>query len=275
MSVGDRSIFTKPFNSFLFDVDFIDFPNEKNQNEVLEQFKRLIVAGDVCAFIFEPLVQGAAGMRLYSASFLDTLIEDAQQHNVICIADEVFTGFGRTGKYFASDHLTNKPDIMCLSKGLTGGTLPMGITSCSQQIVSAFETNDFYKTFFHGHSYTANPLACAAANASFKLLIDPVCEQNIKRISSNHRLFKDEVNNSKKLKDIRILGTILALELNRGESSYANDLRKKIYHYFLQRDILLRPLGNVIYLVPPYIIQDEELRRIYDAIKEFLDNEIK
>lgn len=275
MSVGDRSIFTKPFNPFLFDVAFIDFPTAQNESKVLEQFKTLIDSGEICSFIFEPLVQGAAGMRMYSASLLDSLIEYAQQHHVICIADEVFTGFGRTGKYFASHHLNSKPDIMCLSKGLTGGTLPMGITTCSQKIVEAFDTSDFYKTFFHGHSYTANPLACAAANASFKLLIDLSCHENIKRITLKHTHFINGIGIHKKLKEVRQLGTIIALELDQGETHYANDIRKKIYNYFLQKDILLRPLGNVIYILPPYIITNEELEIVYNAIRKFLEEELK
>ena len=275
MSVGDRSMFTKPFNPFLFDVAFVDFPTVQNESEVFDQFKTLVDSGDICSFIFEPLVQGAAGMCMYSASFLDALIEHAQHHDVLCIADEVFTGFGRTGKYFASDHLRNKPDIMCLSKGLTGGTLPMGITTCSQKVVAAFETSDFYKTFFHGHSYTANPLACAAANASFKLLINSLCQENIKRITAKHGHFKNEIENHKKLKEVRQTGTILALELDQGETHYANDIRKKIYNYFLKQDILLRPLGNVIYILPPYIITNEELESVYNAIRKFLDEELK
>jgi len=167
MSVGGRSSFFNAFNSFLFDVEFIPFPEKGREEKTIECFKRLVNQGDVASFIFEPLLQGSAGMRMYSAEVLDELLSLAQQKEVICIADEVLTGFGRTGKYFANDHLKNKADIFCLSKGLTGGTMALGVTSCTEKIVDAFRSEDPQKTFFHSHSFTANPLACAAANASF------------------------------------------------------------------------------------------------------------
>jgi adenosylmethionine-8-amino-7-oxononanoate aminotransferase len=189
---------------------------------------------------------------------------------VVCIADEVFTGFGRTGKLFASDYLRNSPDIIALSKGLTGGTLPLGVTSCNQKIVDAFTSQDFSKTFFHGHSYTGNPLSCTAANASFKLLTRSECKENIDRIGNQHKTFSTRLANNPKVKDARTLGTILAIELAAGKTAYDNVIRKTIYSFFLDRDILLRPLGNVIYILPPYIITDAELKTIYDAIEDFL-----
>lgn len=275
MSVASRNMFSAPFDSYLFDVSFLDFPTNENEEAVVSQFTAWVEKEDVGVFIFEPLVQGASGMRMYSSEILDKLIDIAHQHDVVCIADEVFTGFGRTGKLFATDYLTHKPDIMCISKGLTGGTLPMGITVASQRIVDAFETPDFNKTFFHGHSYTANPLACAVANASFKLLMDPTCQANIKRIEARHQQFKKELQNHPRIKDTRQRGTILAIELDYGETHYANEARKKIYDYFLQRNILLRPLGNVIYILPPYVTTDTELGIVYDAIKEFLYEEMR
>ena len=171
MSVGERGAFTAPFSSYLFDVAYIDFPTAFNEDVVIAQFKNLLSTEEVGAFIYEPLVQAAAGMRMYSPEFLDTLILEAKKHDVVCIADEVFTGFGRTGKMFASNYLTNDPDIIAVSKGITGGTMALGVTSCCEKIVSAFRSSKNEKTFFHGHSYTANPIACAAANASFELLI--------------------------------------------------------------------------------------------------------
>lgn len=272
MSVGERGMFTDPFTPYLFEVDFIDFPTSINQSEVIERFTSLVKSGDVAAFIFEPLVQAAAGMRIYAADTLDALIEVARQHNVVCIADEVFTGFGRTGKMFASDYLENKPDIMAISKGITGGTLPLGVTSCSQEIVSAFETTEFHKTFFHGHSYTANPLACAAANASFDLLINNTCQDQIKMIGAMHAEFVKKVSKQSHVKHARSLGTILAVEIFSGDhTSYTNEIRKTIYPYFLDRNILLRPLGNTLYVLPPYIITESELESIYKAIEEFLE----
>lgn len=271
MSAGDRSIFSKPFSPYLFDVEFIDFPSKDNEDRILKQFSELINQGNVGIFIYEPLVQGASGMRMYSPVILNKLIEHAKKHEVICIADEVFTGFGRTGEIFASNHLTNKPDIISLSKGLTGGAIPLGVTAASQKIIKQFESANFLKTFFHGHSFTANPIACAAANASFELLMHSDCQQAIKRISSQQQAFTQKLKNIATVKEARCLGTILAIELATLEkSSYTNDMRKKIYSYFLERNILLRPLGNTFYIVPPYCLTEEELTNVHYCILEFI-----
>ncbi|MBL0745924.1 adenosylmethionine--8-amino-7-oxononanoate transaminase [Chryseolinea lacunae] len=272
MSVGERGMFTDPFAPFLFDVIHIPFPDAENAEAVVTQFQNLVAGGDVAAFIFEPLVQGAGGMRMYDATILNQLIGEAQHHNVLCIADEVFTGFGRTGKLFASHYLSHAPDIMAVSKGITGGSMALGVTSCSEKIVAAFQSADFMKTFFHGHSYTANPLACAAANASFALLMKDECQEQINTIAREHAAFKSKIANHRNVKVARSLGTILAIEIKTPEgSSYANALRKRIYPFFLERNILLRPLGNTIYVLPPYVIKVEELRKIYDCIELFLD----
>jgi adenosylmethionine-8-amino-7-oxononanoate aminotransferase len=271
MSVGERGAFTAPFSSFLFHVEYIDFPTAGNQEIVSSQFREILQQNNVAAFIYEPLVQAAAGMRMYSPVFLDVLIQEAQKHHVICIADEVFTGFCRTGKMFASDYLSNSPDIIAISKGITGGTMPLGVTSCGEKIVAAFNSNDTEKTFFHGHSYTANPIACAAANASYALLVADDCQHQIKEIEKQHLGFKQKIQSLDVVRDVRCLGTILAIELRTEEgSSYFNEIRKRILPYFLLRDILLRPLGNVIYILPPYIIQENELKQIYTCIENFL-----
>jgi adenosylmethionine-8-amino-7-oxononanoate aminotransferase len=271
MSVGDRGIFTAPFSQLLFNTEFIDFPNKDNEEKVLNDFKTFIDTNTIAAFIFEPLLQGAAGMRTYSASVLDKLINYAQANNVLCIADEVLTGFGRTGKMFASDYLTNEPDIIAVSKGVTGGTMPLGVTACSEKISKAFMSDDLLKTLFHGHSYTANPLACAVANASFELLMLDECQDNIKRISFRHEEFKKRISHYKTLRDVRNIGTLLAIEINTGDgTSYSNEIRKKIYPHFLKKNILLRPLGNVIYVLPPYIITDDILDEIYFSIEAFI-----
>ncbi len=271
MSAGDRNPFNVAFSPFLFEVDFIPFPTPDNEEDVLDQFEKLVIGDDVAAFIFEPLIQGAGGMRIYSGKVLDGLLSLAKKNEVICIADEVMTGFGRTGKILACDYLLNDPDILCLSKGITGGTLPLGVTSCSGEIESTFRSEDFAKTFFHGHSYTANPITCAAANASFKLLISPECRKNIERITSKHAAFISSIKANPKLSDARNIGTICAIEIASDENSYFSEARKKIYPYFLERDILLRPLGNVVYILPPYIIDDEELNLIYNHIQGFLE----
>ena len=170
MSAGGRNLFNAPFQELLFDVVHIPIPNSENTEGVLQQFETIAAAGDVAAFIFEPLVQGSAGMLMYEAEPLDALLAIAKAHHIICIADEVMTGFGRTGKMFACNYLTQLPDIICLSKGITGGFLPLGVTACTATIYNAFYDNDLTKAFFHGHSYTANPISCAAAVASLEIL---------------------------------------------------------------------------------------------------------
>jgi adenosylmethionine-8-amino-7-oxononanoate aminotransferase len=270
MSVGGRGAFTHAFAPYLFSVDFIDFPSDDNQEKLFADVERKLASHHVGIFIYEPLVQGAAGMRMYPPEILNHLIALAKQYDVICIADEVFTGFGRTGKLFASDFLTTPPDIIAVSKGITGGFMPLGVTACSDNIVDAFRSPAASKTFFHGHSYTANPIACAAANASFDLLMSDSCQSDILRIGKSHRKFAAHQNHPA-IKNIRSCGTILAIELQTNEgTSYFHDTRKKIYSFFLERNILLRPLGNVFYVLPPYVIQDGELDVIYRAIEEFL-----
>jgi adenosylmethionine---8-amino-7-oxononanoate aminotransferase len=274
MSVGDRGAFTAPFSPFLFDVEFLEFPTQLNEARVLEHFMKIIDGGDVAAFIFEPLIQGSSGMRMYSTALLEKMILYANEKQVLCIADEVMTGFGRTGKNFAVDHLNQKPDIICLSKGLTGGTMAMGVTSCTEDIIGAYQSSDIMKTFFHGHSFTANPLACAAAIASMELLMTDECRENIKRINYQHELFKAKIEYNPKVKDIRCLGTILAMEIaTESDTSYFNEARHRLYPYFIKRNILLRPLGNVIYVLPPYVITDQQLAQVYSAIEELIYDE--
>jgi adenosylmethionine---8-amino-7-oxononanoate aminotransferase len=272
MSAGARSEFTKPFSSYLFDVSFIDFPDGENDDDVLQQFSFLAKNGDVAAFIYEPLVQGTAGMRIYSPDILDKILAIAKRENILCIADEVMTGFGRTGKFFASEHVRHKPDIICLSKALTGGVLPLGVTACNAKVVSAFITEDKLKTFFHGHSFTANPVSCASALASMDLLLKEECMRAIADIENDHRKFCDAVRQHKNLIKVNSLGTILSMELKAsGQTGYFNSLRDYCYDFFLKRDILLRPLGNVIYFLPPYIIKKEEREKVYSAIHDLLN----
>lgn len=269
MSVGERGLFTRAFSPYLFDVIYIDFPYD--QGTAIAQLEEALSGGDVAAFIFEPLIQAAGGMRVYSPDVLDKMIGLAQKENVVCIADEVFTGFGRTGTILAVDQLSHKPDIITLSKGITGGFLPLGVTTCNARICDAFTSDAVDKTFFHGHSYTANPLACAAANASFELLMDPVCQNQITKITKEHAAFAQQVEGHPAVADVRTLGTILAIELQTAEgTSYTNSLRRSIYPWFLERGILMRPLGNVIYLVPPYCIDEADLGLIYDSITQFI-----
>ncbi|MCB0408932.1 MAG: adenosylmethionine--8-amino-7-oxononanoate transaminase [Flavobacteriales bacterium] len=271
MSVGGRNTFNTPFDPFLFDVEFIDVPTSGNEDKVKTQLLKKVKTNDVAAFIFEPLVQGSAGMVMYSPEVLDELISICKQHQVLIVADEVMTGFGRTGKFFATDYISNKPDIVALSKGLTGGTMPLGLSVCNDKIYNEFLSNDHSKTFFHGHSFTGHPLACAAACASMDLMEQPKTSEQIEMIVNEHLQFAEKIATHPKFKNVRQQGTILAMEFNTDNStSYFNNFRDTLYNYFLEKNILLRPLGNVLYILPPYCIKKEELHSIYLAIEEFL-----
>ncbi len=268
MSVSGRSAFTSPFNPFLFDVLYLPTPVAGQEETCINQLKtHLKNADEIAALIVEPLIQGAGGMLMYEPAILDKLFALARQSNVLCIADEVMTGFGRTGKYFASDYLENKPDLICLSKGLTGGTMALGVTACTQAIYEAFLSDDKFKTFFHGHSFTANPLACTSALASLDLLQKPETWQNIKRIEAQHQAFIQSLDVAL-LHVVRQRGTILAIELiTENQTSYFNNVRDIAYQHFLEKGILMRPLGNVIYVLPPYCMAEEDLEQIYEAVK--------
>jgi adenosylmethionine-8-amino-7-oxononanoate aminotransferase len=267
MSVSSRGVFTNAFKNLLFDVVFIDTPHENNK----EKIKSVIQShqGQIAAFIYEPLLQAAGGMRMYEAGHLNDLLEIIQEQNILCIADEVLTGFGRTGPIFASESIDYPPDIICLSKGLTGGTMALGVTACTQTLFNAFLSTDRSKTFFHGHSFTANPLACTAALASLDLLLEKECQENIKGIRHQHEAFhKNELSKTGNglFQNIRVLGTVLAFEINSGEWSYVNEISATITRLALMQGIYLRPLGNTVYMMPPYCIRPEQLRKVYDFI---------
>jgi len=268
MSIGSPSAFNKPFQKKLYDVTFIPFPENGDEEYTIQAFTEEVKKGDVALFIFEPLIQGTSGMRMYSPQLLDKLMDIANEYGVICISDEVMTGFSRTGKTLAIDYLRNKPDIIAMSKGITGGFMPLGITTCSQKIENAFLDKDIYKTFFHGHSYTGNPLACAAANKSIDLLLSNKIQKKITDLVTSQKLFADKMSKNKKLK-VRALGTVFAAELiTESQTSYFSDIRDKLYDFFLQKDILLRPLGNIVYIMPPYTITKKELQKIYKTFEE-------
>ena len=271
MAVSGRSAFTKAFDSLLFEVEFIDLPTTDNIHSLKSRISAL--KSQLACFIFEPLVQGSAGMIMYDAQYLDELMKHCRAEQVLMIDDEVFTGFGRTGKNFACNHLTEKPDIMCFSKGLTGGTMALGLTTCTQQIYNAFLSADRMKTLFHGHSFTANPVACSAALASLDLFLSQDTSDSIKRIENAHREFASKIKNHPKIKTTRQTGTILAMEWETGsDTSYFSSLRDTLYKYFLNAGIILRPLGNVLYILPPYCITDAELAYIYATIEQALQD---
>ncbi len=272
MSAGGRGIFSTPFENHLFQVEYIDVPIIGKEDESLRQLNKIIKHHDVAGFIFEPLLQGAAGMVMYAPEILSEMIQLCRENDILTIADEVSTGFGRTGKYFAADHLNHKPDIICMSKGITGGVMALGATSATAQVYNAFLSDDKSKMFLHGHSYTGNPLACVVAKASLDLLQEDDTWTAIKRISTQHHQFVSNVMNHPYVEDARALGVVLAVSVKSGsEESYFNYLRDRLYNFFIHRKILLRPLGNVIYIMPPYCITDEELNMVYTAISDLLD----
>jgi len=264
MSVSERSVFVKAFEDYLFEVIFIDA--EEKLSTINAQCS-LLNLKEVAALIYEPLLQGAGGMNVYKAEKLDGLLKLCKQNNIICIADEVMTGFYRTGKMFASEYAEEKPDIICLSKGLTGGSLPLAITACSQKIFDAFLSDDMHKTFFHGHSYTANPIACAAALASLELLQKKECIDNIQFISDSNRQFVKQIQQNEKVLRPRSIGTVLAFELDSEQNEYMNKIKERVMELSLQEGILLRPLGNTIYIMPPYCITPEQLKKIYKTLQ--------
>ena len=270
MSLAGKSDFFSAFNSFFFEVEQIPLPTKQNEKEVVLQFQALCKTGEIAVFIFEPLLQGSAGMRAYSAKTLDQLIGIAKANGVLTIADEVMTGFGRTGKLVAMEYCENTVDLMCLSKGITGGILPLGLTLINEKVVSAFDSEDIKKTFYHGHSYTANPLTCAIAVKSLEIFLRDKTQNQIQLINRCHLDFQKEIIGHKKLERVDVLGTVIAIEIKQQNTSYFNDLKFKIYNYFLERNILLRPLGNVIYIFPPYVITKEELTSIYTSIESFI-----
>ncbi len=269
MSMAGKSPFFAPFNDLMFDVLQIPLPTS---DDVVSKFEEYVKHEDVAIFVYEPLVQGSAGMRIYDAEILEQLLQIAKKHKVLCLADEVMTGFGRTGKLFASDYMETKPDIMALSKGITGGFMPLGVTVCSKEIESAFETEDITKTFYHGHSYTANALSCAVAVESLKILRSDTCQSDIKRLGNAHRVFAEKMSAHKKVKSVKTLGTILSIEIDTGgDSSYFSNMKKLIYDTGLDNGVLLRPLGNVMYLIPPFVITDEQLATCYEVMELVLE----
>ena len=271
MSVSSRSAFTLPFQSYLFEVLFIDVPVAGREEASLEQLRQHASRGDVAAFIFEPLVLGTAGMVMYEPQVLDQLLALCREHDILTIADEVMTGFGRTGKTFASHYLEQAADMFCLSKGLTGGTMALGVTSCSDRIYEGFLSDDKAKTLFHGHSFTANPVACAASLASLELLLSPETQANIGRIQERHARFQQRMASHPACRHLRQTGTILALEFHTGGTSYFSQVRDFLYQLALDHRVLLRPLGNIIYVLPPYCITDEQLDTVYAVIEKMAE----
>lgn len=270
MSVSERDLFVAPFADLLFSVEYVDIPDKENGEVVLKAFTDILIQQKPAAFIFEPLVQGAAGMRMYSAEWLEKMIALAKENGVLCIADEVMTGFGRTGTFFAIDQLKHKPDFLCLSKGLTGGYLPLGATLISPTVSVSFETSDNDKAFYHGHSFTGNPISCTAALASLDLMETVETQQNIKNISETFSEWATQMKGIPFAENVRSLGGIFAMDVisSNGGYFYTDPIKKKLYSCFMERNILVRPMGNVVYAIPPYCISSESLLKLKSAFGE-------
>ena len=268
MSVSERSVFTASFRDYLFDVIFIEPPTKENIGDL-----RLLLqeqAAGIACFIYEPLLQAAGGMRIHEADLLDQVLKEVRSHDILCIADEVLTGFGRTGRLFAGEYLVQQADIICLSKGLTGGAMALGVTAVTEKVFQAFLSEDRRKTLFHGHSFTANPLACSAALASLDLLQREDCLPRIRNITRRHALFADTLREFPQVRNVRTLGTILAFEINSGQDGYVNTIATAITREALFSGIYLRPLGNTVYLMPPYCITEKETDQVYAFLVRYL-----
>lgn len=278
MSVGERSLFTRPFADLLLPTDAVPFPAtwegdgevEAKEARALARLEELLTRrpGQYAAMILEPLVQGAGGMRMCRPHFLAAVQALLRQCDVLAIYDEVLTGFGRTGALFACEKAATQPDIICLAKGLTGGFLPMAATVCSERVFAAFYHDDPAKAFYHGHSYTANPLGCAAALASLDLL----ASEPFRRLAAWQREEAVRLRDHQRLKRVRMCGTIVAADvIAEGEEGYLHEVGPLLREQFLARGFLLRPLGNSVYVLPPYCIERQQLASIYDCFCELID----
>lgn len=272
MAVSGIGLFTEAFQDSLIKV--IRIPVPTNGNEVLSKqaLQKALEENQVAAFIFEPLVLGAAGMVMYESKILDELIAICKSSAVFTIADEVMTGFGKTGKLFASHYLEMEPDMMCLSKALTGGTIPMAITSFTDEIFEGFKNDSVNHAFFHGHTFTANPTGCAAALASIELLESDEIQKSMHQVHLMHLAFQQKIKTHPKVKTTRVKGVIFALEVkSNSEESYYGNLRNKLYNFFIEHGVILRPVGGTIYILPPYIITEAQLNVVYQTIEEALE----
>ncbi|CAM1345337.1 adenosylmethionine--8-amino-7-oxononanoate transaminase [Tenacibaculum amylolyticum] len=270
MSTSGLSVYNGPFEDFLINVHRIPVPNGTNTEAILTQLKDIVANHKVAAFVYEPIVQGAAGMKTHDNNGLNSILDFFKTNAVLTIADEVMTGFGKTGKNFASDHMTIKPDIICLSKALTGGLVPMAITSCTQEIYDAFLSDDIAKGYFHCHTYSANPIGCAAAIASIDLLTSEEIQESIQRISKAHQQFSERIQSHPKVKSTRNIGVIFALDLDTNMERYGT-LRDLLLSSFMKEGVFLRPLGNTIYIQVPYVITAEQLEKVYFTIEKVLN----
>ena len=266
MSVGARGVFNQAYQPLLFDVETIPFPAAGAEQATLDALERAC-ALQPAAFICEPLVLGAGGMLMYPASVLARMRAICAQAGVLFIADEVMAAWGRTGTLLACEQAGVVPDILCLSKGLTGGSLPLAVTMATEPIFQAHLSDDRARMFFHSSSYTANPVACAAANANLSIWRD---EPVLERVAELGRRQEERLAALAGVRGARRLGTIAAMEIGAG-GGYLSDLAPRLLRFFRERDVLLRPLGGTVYVMPPYCITEAELDRVYGVIGEAVE----
>jgi adenosylmethionine---8-amino-7-oxononanoate aminotransferase len=271
MSVGARGVFNAPYDPLLFDVDRVPFPSAGREQATLDALNTACRNGGVAALIVEPLILGAGGMLIYPPWVLAEMKRICQAHGALFIADEVMTGWGRTGTLFACEQAGVTPDIGCYSKGLTGGSLPLAVTLCRAGIFEAHYSTDRTRTFFHSSSYTANPIACAAALANLEIWKrEPVMER-IARVTALHSERLDRFRDDRRFANVRQIGTIAALDIVASDAGYMADIGPHLYQSFRRRGLLVRPLGNTIYIMPPYCSGASELDLVYEAIGEIAD----
>lgn len=267
MSVGARGVFNRPYDPLLFDVGRIPFPAAGAEQETLDALEALCRQPDTAALIVEPLVLGSGGMLFYGPETLKAMRDICAQYGVLFIADEVMTAWGRTGTLLACEQAGVVPDILCLSKGLTGGAIPLAVTMASEPIFEAHYSTDRARMFFHSSSYTANPIACAAAAANLAIWREEPVLERVKALAEKQAAWIEKLDRFCHFDNPRTLGTIAALDLKTsGETGYMSDLAPRLLTFFREQDVLLRPLGNTVYVMPPYCITDDELARIWDAI---------
>ncbi len=268
MSVGERGVFNAPYDPLLFDVERIPFPGVGRELATFDALNAACKRNDVAALIVEPLILGAGGMLIYPPNVLAEMKSICEAHDVLFIADEVMTGWGRTGTLFACEQAGIAPDIACYSKGLTGGSVPLAVTLCRAEIFDAHYSTDRSKTFFHSSSYTANPIACAAALANLEIWQREPVMDRINLLAALHEERLERFRGDKRFTDVRQIGTIAALDIVAKDAGYLADIGPRLYRGFLARGLLIRPLGNTIYLMPPYCSTAGDLDKAYDAIDE-------
>ncbi|WP_423876645.1 adenosylmethionine--8-amino-7-oxononanoate transaminase [Bradyrhizobium sp.] len=267
MSVGARGVFNAAYGPLLFDVVTVPFPLKGQEQETLDALEAAC-RDKPAAFIVEPLILGAGGMLMYPAWVLKEMKRICEAAGVWFIADEVMTGWGRTGTLFACEQADVAPDIACYSKGLTGGALPLAVTLCRDEIFEAHFSQDRSRTFFHSSSYTANPIACAAAKANLDLWNDPAVAAGVAAVAAMQENAVSTLRADDRFKNVRRTGTITALELEVRDGGYLAGIGPKLLAFFGNRGLLLRPLGNTIYVMPPYCVTQADLDEIYAAIAE-------